>query len=65
MPNFTFSEDPKYFSYFYPLMLIYSIGKGFELEKIIVGRFLRGRPTPSQPIPACESVCQPLLHHRR
>jgi hypothetical protein len=40
-------EAPKDFSYFYSLLLIYSIGKGFKMEKIIVGRFLFGRPSSS------------------
>jgi hypothetical protein len=37
--------------------------KGFELEKIIVGRFLRGRPssTPTPAIPMCEPACQPAI----
>jgi hypothetical protein len=46
-----FSEVSKYFSYFYSLLLVYSIGKGFKLEKISVGRFLYGRPS-SAPTPA-------------
>jgi hypothetical protein len=32
MQNFTFFEVSKYFSYFYSLLLIYSIGKGIKLE---------------------------------
>jgi hypothetical protein len=39
MQNFTFSEVSNYFSYFYSLLLIYSIGK------IIMGRFLHDRPS--------------------
>jgi hypothetical protein len=46
-----FSEAPKYFSYFYSLLLIYSIGKGFKMEKIVAGRFLCGQPS-SAPNPA-------------
>jgi hypothetical protein len=45
MPNFTFSEVPNYFSYFYSLLLVYSIGNGFKMKKISVGRFLYGRPS--------------------
>jgi hypothetical protein len=51
IPNFAFSEVPKYFSYFYSLLLTYSIGKEFKIEKIIVGRFLCGQPS-SAPTPA-------------
>jgi hypothetical protein len=40
-----FSEICKYFSYFYSLMLIYSIGKMIKNRKIVVGHFLHGRPS--------------------
>jgi hypothetical protein len=59
MQIFTFFEIPKYFSYFYSLLLIYSIGK------IVVGRFLCGWPSSapttahlrvrSQPTPSASS----------
>jgi hypothetical protein len=56
-----FTEVPKYFSYFYSLLLIYSIGK------ITMSRFLRGRPSSalsssqssmrSRPMPSASSGC--------
>jgi hypothetical protein len=45
MPNFSFSEAPKYFSYFYSLLLIYLIRKKIEIGKITVGHF---SPRPAQ-----------------
>jgi hypothetical protein len=51
MPNFTFFGCPQYFSYFYSLLLIYSIRKRIELGKITVCRFLRGWPSSALPRP--------------
>jgi hypothetical protein len=60
MQNFTFFEVPKYFSYFYSLLLIYSIGKRIKNRKIIVGRFLYGRPSAVVPPSLISPVSGPL-----
>jgi hypothetical protein len=49
MQNFTFSEVPKYSSYFYSLLVIYSIRKRIKNGKIVVGCFLYGRPSAAVP----------------
>jgi hypothetical protein len=57
--NFShFPKVPNYFFIFYSLLLIYSIGK------IVVDRFLRGRPS-SAPIPAHLHARAGLLAHYR
>jgi hypothetical protein len=63
MQNFTFFEVSKYFSYFYPLLLIYSIGKGFKLEKSSWAAFSVAGPARCrpQPISTCEAGPRRLL----
>jgi hypothetical protein len=44
MPNFTFFEVHNYFSYFYSLLLIYSIGKRIKMEKSLWAVFSEAGP---------------------
>jgi hypothetical protein len=62
MPNFAFFRGPKYFSYFYSLLLIYSIGKRFKWKKSLWAVFSVVGPAlhRSRPISAHEPACQPI-----
>jgi hypothetical protein len=63
MQNFTFFEVSNYFSYFYSLLLIYSIGKGFKLEKSSWAAFSAAGPARCrpQPISTCKAGLLRLL----